>query len=151
MKKVLKRQHFLAIELLLLIFSVPFWLSLPAMAQECKGPNLNLTIREMKGEVTKLTCGSIGRSKRVAVHFYSESRGRLSIPYSKLRRISMVRDEEGKIISMSNMDPPHYLATIVLRDGESRKIYVRDETIAGRSSWGTHTFHLSNLQTVEFD
>jgi hypothetical protein len=151
MEKGSKRQRFWGMGLLLLIFTVVFSLSVSTMAQECKGPNLNLTIREMKGEVTKLTCGFIGSSKRVAVHFYTEGRGRLSIPYSKLRKISMIRDEEGKVITMPNMDPPYYLATIALRDGESRKIYVRDETVSGKSSWGAHTFHLSNIQTVEFE
>lgn len=121
------------------------------MAQECRGPNLNLTITDMKGDVTNLTCAYFGDDSKDFISCKTESRNDLNVKLNRIRKISIIRNQQEKVISLSGISPSYFLATIELKEGEIRDIYIRDEYIVGNSSWGRQTFYYPNIQMVEFE
>ena len=146
-----KRQRLVSIGLLLLTFVLVLSLSLSAIAQECKGPNLNLTVFDMKGEVINLNCAYYGYDTWDSITCLTDGGIYVDIKLHRIRKISIVRDQEGRVILPPGAPVSYILAVVELKDGDSRKIFIRENTIVGYNSWGKHTLALRNIQTVQFE
>jgi hypothetical protein len=75
----------------------------------------------------------------------------VDIKLHRIRKISIVRDQEGRVILPPGAPVSYILAVVELKDGDSRKIFIRENTIVGYNSWGKHTLALRNIQTVQFE
>jgi hypothetical protein len=143
-----KKETFLGVGLLTIVL-VLSW-TLPAFAQDCKG-NLKLRVVDVKGEVTALDCAYIWDEMADAVWFMTEDKGRMNMQFSRIKRISTIRNQAGAAILMP--DVGYVLTTLELKDGASKKVFVRDlyPGIVGNTPGGTKRFEFRNLQTVDFE
>jgi hypothetical protein len=150
MVNLFNRRKLAGIGLLLLPFALVLSLSLSAIAMECEGPNLSLSILDTKGEVINLTCAYYWFNSCDSISSVTDGGSHLDIDLNRIREISIVRDQEGKALSLGVV-APHILAVVKLKDGDSRKIFIKEENIVGYDSWGKHSVSFRNIQTVHFE
>ena len=144
-----KTKKSVGIGLFLFAFALVFSLNLSATAQECKGPNRRLTVTDIKGEITSLTCGYIGSETQSLLYSFTESRSEVNIEIDKVRRITPLRDPGGKVIAPYSSS---LFAIVELKNGDSRRLRVITfGKIGGYSSWGRQTFDFDKVETIEFE
>jgi hypothetical protein len=137
------------ISLFLLTFVLTLSWGLPAIAQPCKGPNLTLSVVDTGGEVTRLTCAYIGSDLLYLLSCRTESGSDLQINLDRIRKISVLRDKKGKLAWDS--ESTYFLATVQLKDGNSRKLHISGFTVIGYSAWGKQSFEADKIKTVDFE
>jgi hypothetical protein len=135
--------------LFLSLFFLVFSFNLSALAQECDGPNLNLRILDMNGEIINLSCAYYWFGSD-SISSVTDGGSHLDIDLNKIREISIVRDQQGKALSRGVVDP-YILAVVKLKDGDSRKIFIKEQNIVGYDSWGRHSVSMRNIKTVHFE
>lgn len=135
--------------LFLLTFVLTLSWGLPAMAQSCKGPNLTLSVADTGGEITRLTCAYIGSDLLNLLSCRTESGSDLQINLDRIRKISVLRDKKGKLAWDS--ESTYFLATVELKDGNSRKLHISGFTVVGYSAWGKQSFEAEKIKTVDFE
>ena len=150
MVDLFNRRNLAGIGLFLSPFALVLSLSLSAMALECENPRTSLRILDMKGEVINLTCAYYSFDSCDSISSVSDGGSHLDIDLDRIREISIVRDQEGKALSRGVV-PSYILAVVKLKDGDSRKIFIKEENIVGYDSWGKHSVSLRNIQTVHFE
>ena len=144
----LKKQIVVGVGLLVFICLLVFSLSLSAIAQQCKGPNLNLTVEDTKGAIANLSCGYIGVDTLSSLDCWTESNSKLSIDFSKIKRITPVRDATGKAVSSLGAN---LLATVELKAGDTTRLYVSGSgSVGGNDARGKQAFPFANIKSVEF-
>jgi hypothetical protein len=147
MRSQLKQQIVVGIGLLLICLLV-LSLSLSAIAQQCVGPNLNLTVEDTKGTITNLSCGYIGLETLYSLDCWTESKSKLSFEFSKIKRITPVRDAIGKAVTSLG---DTLLAIVELKTGDSIKLYISGSgSVGGYDAMGKQAFPLANVKSVEF-
>jgi len=148
MGKFCKKETVLGISFLIIV--LVFSWNLPALAQGCKG-SLKLRVVDVKGEITALNCAYIWDEMADAVWFMTEDKSRMNIQFSRIKKISTVRNQEGAAILLPGVE--YVLAILELKDGDSKKLFVRDlyPGIVGNTSGGTKRFEFRKTQTVEFE
>jgi hypothetical protein len=137
------------ISFFLLAFVLALSWGLPTMAQQCKGPNLTLSVVGKGGEVTRLTCAYIGSNLLYWLSCRTESGSDLQINLDRIRKISVLRDKKEKLIWDS--ESAYFLATVQLKDGNSRKLYISGFAVVGYSAWGKQSFDADEIKTVDFE
>jgi hypothetical protein len=144
----LKKQIVVGVGLLALICLLVFSSSLSTIAQQCKGPNLNLTVEDTRGAIANLTCGYIGVDTLSSLDCWTESNSKLSFEFSKIRRITPVRDATGKAVSSLGGT---LLVTVELKTGDSRRLYISGSgSVGGNDAMGKQAFTFANIKSVEF-
>jgi len=144
----LKQKIVVGVGLSLLICLLVFSLSLSAIAQQCKGPNLNLTVEDTKGAMVNLSCGYIGSETLYSLDCWTESNSKLSFEFSKIRRMTPVRDAIGKAVSSLGGT---LLVTVEFKAGDSRKLYISGSgSVGGIEAMGKQAFPFANVKSVEF-
>jgi hypothetical protein len=137
------------ISFFLLTFLLTLSWGLPVMAQPCKGPNLTLSVVDTGGEVTRLTCAYIGSDLLHLLSCRTESGSDLQINLNRIRRISVLRDKKGKVAWDS--ESAYILATVQLKDGNSRNLHISGFSVVGHSAWGKQSFDADKIKTVDFE
>jgi hypothetical protein len=137
------------ISFFLLTFVLALSWDLPAMAQRCKGPNLEVSVVNTGGEVTRLTCAYIGSDLLYRLSCRTESGSDLQIDLDRIRKISVLRDKKGKLVWDS--ESAYFLATVQLKDGNSRKLYISGFAVVGYNTWGKQSFDADEIKTVDFE
>jgi len=144
----LKRKIIVGIGLLLLVCLLVFSLNLSTIAQQCKGPNLNLTVEDTKGAIANLSCGYIGSETLYSLDCWTESNSKQSFEFSNIRRMTPVRDAIGKAVSSLGGT---LLVTVEFKAGDSRKLYISGSgSVGGIDAMGKQAFPFANVKSVEF-
>jgi hypothetical protein len=104
----------------------------------------------MKGEVINLKCAYYWFGSCDSISGVTDGESHLDIDLNRIQEISIVRDQEGKALSLGVV-APHILAVVKLKDGDSKKIFIKEENIVGYDSWGKHSVSFRNIQTVYFE
>ncbi len=150
MGNLFNRRKLVGIGLLLSLFTLVPSLSLSAIARECESPNLTLRILDMKGEVLNLTCAYYWFGSCDSISSETDSGSHLDIDLNRIEEISIVRDQEGKVLSRGGVHP-YIFAVVKLRDGNSRELFIKEQNIVGYDSWGKRSISFRNIQTVHFE
>ncbi len=144
----LKKQIVVGIGLSLWVCLLVFSFSMSTMAQQCKGPNLNLTVEDTTGAIANLTCGYIGHEALLSLDCWTENNTKQTVDFSKIKKMTPLRDAAGKAVSSLG---ENLLVTLELKNGDSRRLYISGSgSVGGYNATGKLAFPLAKLKSVEF-